>query len=102
MEVIEATFEPTKRCGLIVYMRNLRQARQLRRFGNVEYVSRKMRYVLLYVDADKLVEKQTKIEQLNFVVKTQISRRPDLNPNLVKENEDRGFSLDDENEGVES
>lgn len=87
-------FELTKRCGLIIYVTNLRQVRQLRRYGNVEYVSRKMRYVLLYVDADKLNEKQGKIEQLNFVIKTELAIRPDLNPNLAVESEDRGFSLD--------
>lgn len=89
------TFVPTKRCGLIIYVRNLRQVRQLRRYGNVEYVSRKMRYVLLYLDVDKLIEKKDKIEQLNFVIKTEVAIRPNLNPNLVVENEDRGFSLDE-------
>lgn len=104
---MEMTFETIKRRSLIIYMRNLRQVRQLRRYGNVEYVSRRMRYVVLYMDDEQLLETQQKIEQLGFVLRTEIAHRPELNPNLITENEDRGFSLDGDemidivSEGVE-
>lgn len=104
---MEQTFNAPSRRSLIVYMRNLRQVRNLRRYGNVEYVSRRMRYVVLYMNDDKILMNQDKIEQLGFVLRTQISVRPDLNVNLQADNEDRGFSLEDietlevPNEGVE-
>ncbi|CAH0418236.1 YlbG family protein [Periweissella ghanensis] len=104
---MEQTFNAPARRSLIVYMRNLRQVRNLRRYGNVEYVSRRMRYVVLYMNDDKILMNQDKIEQLGFVLRTQISVRPDLNVNLQADNEDRGFSLEDTetlevpNEGVE-
>ncbi|MCM0598794.1 YlbG family protein [Periweissella fabalis] len=104
---MEQTFEAITRRSLIVYMRNLRQVRNLRRYGNVEYVSRRMRYVVLYMNDDKILTNKDKIEQLGFVLKTQISVRPDLNVNLQADTEDRGFSLEDTetlevpNEGVE-
>lgn len=70
---MEQTFNATTRRSLIVYMRNLRQVRNLRRYGNVEYVSRRMRYVVLYMNDEKLLANQDKIEQLGFVLRTQIS-----------------------------
>lgn len=104
---MENKFKMNKRRGLIVYVRTLRQVRQLRKYGNVEYVSRKMRYVLIYMDADKFEKNKQQIEELTFVVKTEISKRQSLNPNPVIDKEDRGFSLNGDelidfpNEGVE-
>lgn len=39
-----------KRRGVIVYLYHLRQSKQLRRYGNLQYVSRKMKYALIYMD----------------------------------------------------
>ena len=53
-------FEAKKRRGVIVYLYHLRQSKQLRRYGNLQYVSRKMKYALIYmdeVDVKKTVEK---------------------------------------------
>lgn len=43
-------FEAKKRRGVIVYLYHLRQSKQLRRYGNLQYVSRKMKYALIYMD----------------------------------------------------
>ena len=36
-------FEVTPRRSVVVYLKNVRQARQLRRFGVVSYISEKMK-----------------------------------------------------------
>ncbi|MCT3584590.1 YlbG family protein, partial [Levilactobacillus brevis] len=54
------TIQP--RQSLIVYTYSLKQTRQLKRYGTVMYVSKKMRYVVLYVnreDVTKLTDQLT-------------------------------------------
>lgn len=45
-----------ERVGLAVYIQSLKHAKQLRRFGNVHYVSSKQKYVVLYINYDQLEE----------------------------------------------
>lgn len=70
--------EITKRQGLIVYLHHLRQSRQLKKYGDVYYISRRMKYVVLYVDqadAPALVEK---ISKLRFVKGVSLSECENL------------------------
>ncbi|QBO36885.1 DUF2129 domain-containing protein [Periweissella cryptocerci] len=91
-------FTAEKRRALIVYVRNLRQVKQLRRYGNVEFISRKMHYVVIYMNETDLLANQEKIEKLGFVTRTEISLRPDLNPELADKKEDASFSIDNDEE----
>lgn len=38
------------RQAIVVWMNHLKQVRSLKRFGNVHYVSRKLKYAVLYCD----------------------------------------------------
>lgn len=55
------------RTSLVVYVASLRQVRQLKRFGHLEYVSKRMRYAVLYVNQDESQEIISKLKQLRFV-----------------------------------
>ncbi|WP_082409138.1 DUF2129 domain-containing protein [Secundilactobacillus paracollinoides] len=44
-----------EREDLVVYVSNLRQVRQLKRYGHVAYVSKRMRYAVIYVNTDQSV-----------------------------------------------
>ncbi|WP_155430625.1 DUF2129 domain-containing protein [Secundilactobacillus folii] len=55
------------RTSLVVYVASLRQVRQLKRFGHLEYVSKRMRYAVLYVNQDESQEIIGKLKQLRFV-----------------------------------
>lgn len=67
-----------KRVGLAVWLNNTKMARHLRRFGNVLYISRKMRYAILYVDEASLDETVEKLNQFNFVKKVDLSHRHEI------------------------
>ncbi|KRM74083.1 YlbG family protein [Secundilactobacillus collinoides] len=56
-----------EREDLVVYVSNLRQVRQLKRYGHVAYVSKRMRYAVLYVNTDKAAETTEQLRQLRFV-----------------------------------
>lgn len=76
-------FKLTERRALVVYINGNRVVRTLRRYGTVRYVSRRMHYVILYVNQDQVDQLKTKIGQLRAVREVQESARPDLDPTLT-------------------
>ncbi len=77
-------FVMQKRRGLVVWVYSLRQLKNLRRFGFVHYVSRRMKYVLMYVDEEAVEESLQKINRLHFVRHVDISYRPDIEMNFAE------------------
>ncbi|MTH52609.1 DUF2129 domain-containing protein [Bacillus mangrovi] len=67
-----------KRQGLIVWMHSLKQVKMLRRFGNVHYISRKLKYVVLYCDMEQNGALQEKIASYSFVKHVEPSYKPFL------------------------
>ncbi|MDQ0339191.1 uncharacterized protein YlbG (UPF0298 family) [Caldalkalibacillus uzonensis] len=64
--------------GLAVWLNQVKMARHLRKFGNVHYVSRRMRYVILYVDENKVQDMIAKLNRLNYVKRVEPSHRHEL------------------------
>lgn len=65
----------TKRLGLAVWMKDLRKARSLERLGNIHFISKRLKYVYMYVDqhsADQLIRQ---IERQPFVKRVDPSKR---------------------------
>lgn len=67
-----------KRRGLIVFVYSFKQLKTLKRYGLVHYVSKKMKYVVLYMDEEVVDEAEEKIANLHFVRKVIRSYRPDI------------------------
>ena len=67
-----------RRLGLAVWIKNLKAARHLRRYGNVHYVSRRMQYVSMYVNGDKIDDIIEKIGKLDFVLRVERSHRHEI------------------------
>ncbi|GEO73549.1 hypothetical protein LNA02_02470 [Levilactobacillus namurensis] len=70
------TMQP--RQSLIVYTYSLKQTRQLKRYGTVMYVSKKMRYVVLYVNREDVEKLTAQLKQLRFVKRVVPSNRPQI------------------------
>lgn len=68
----------------------MKQVRQLKRFGIVQYQSRKARYAVLYLDEAQVPAATARINKLNFVRKVEPSYRPDVAMNFG-ERVDQGF-----------
>lgn len=60
-------FKIQPRTSLIVYVSSLRQVRQLKRFGHVEYVSKRMRYAVIYMNDEVVDDTIARLKQLKFV-----------------------------------
>ncbi|AIG65423.1 YlbG family protein [Weissella tructae] len=86
-------FEKTERRALIVYLKNVRQARQLRRFGIVNYISEKMNYATIYMDEKDIATKKALIERLGFVDRVVESEWPNVDTTVGGERELIDFTV---------
>ncbi|WP_424685241.1 YlbG family protein [Enterococcus sp.] len=80
-EMTEFTINPRR--GLVVWVYSLKQLKNLKRYGLVHYVSRKMKYVYMYLDEAGYEENVAKIERLHFVRSVEPSYRPDVEMNFA-------------------
>ncbi|TLF40101.1 DUF2129 domain-containing protein [Lacticaseibacillus zeae] len=71
-------FSMKQRQGLVVWVYSLKQLKTLRRYGTIMYVSRRMKYVYLYMDRDEITAASNKLSKLRFVKRVEPSHRPEL------------------------
>lgn len=88
-------FDMQERRALYVYMRGLKQVNQLKKFGDIAYISNKMNYVSLYVNEDQVDELVDKLKKYRFVKTVKPSARPDINPDLDDQHDDVFFEAYD-------
>ncbi|RAK23247.1 uncharacterized protein YlbG (UPF0298 family) [Anoxybacillus vitaminiphilus] len=67
-----------KRQGIIVWLYSLKHSKHLRKFGNIHYVSKRLKYVVLYCNMDEADYVMKKIAALPFVKQVELSYRPYL------------------------
>lgn len=67
-----------ERTGLIIWTKELRSTRALERHGMIHYVSKKMNYVVMYINSDRMTETMRHLEKLNFVKRIERSYRHDI------------------------
>lgn len=80
----EKEFTLQKRRGLIVWVYSFKQLKTLKRYGLVHYVSRRMKYVVLYLNEEEFVSYEEKINALHFVRQVERSYRPDIEMNFAE------------------
>lgn len=83
MQVDNSEFEIIKRRGLIVWVYSLKQLKNLKKFGLLHYVSRRMEYVVLYLNEETFEETEERIRKLHFVRNVERSYRPDIEMNFA-------------------
>lgn len=64
------------RVGLAIWVQSLKQVKQLKRFGHIHYISRKMKYVVMYCDEANAEETINKLRSFHFVKEVSMSMRP--------------------------
>lgn len=74
--------ELTPRRALIVYINGSRVIKALRKYGLIRYISKRMHYVVLYINRDQTDQIEEKINHLRAVRKVVPSPRPEVDPLL--------------------
>lgn len=67
-----------KRRGIVVWFQHRKNLKVIKRFGNLIYVSRKLKYALLYINEDSYEKTKEKLQKYSFVSKVDESYRPFL------------------------
>ncbi|MEQ2464288.1 YlbG family protein [Niallia hominis] len=83
-----------QRQGIIVWLFSLKQAKMLRRYGNVHFISKRLKYVVLYTnksDVDGIMEK---INAHSFVKKVEPSYKPFLKVEFENSRPDKAKEYD--------
>lgn len=75
--------EKQGRVSLAVYLYYNRDARKLNKFGELFYHSKKLRYILLYVNAEEVDETVSLIQKQKFVKRVLPSKLDDIDQNFV-------------------
>lgn len=68
----------TERSGLIVWVNDIKAARNLDKYGNLHYISKKMQYAVIYVHASKSEEIIRNLLRLPYVKKVERSYRNEI------------------------
>lgn len=72
------TFEPRERQPLIVWLYSLKYFNKLKNYGLIHYVSKKMKYVIMYVDQDQVETCKRDLEELHFVRSVEKSPKKEI------------------------
>lgn len=67
-----------ERAGLIVWVTDVKQAKGLEKYGTVHYISKKMRYVVMYVHAERYDETAKNLSKLPYVKQVERSMRNEI------------------------
>ncbi|MFD1955086.1 YlbG family protein [Paenibacillus thailandensis] len=84
-----------ERTGYIIWVSDLKAARSLEKYGTVHYMSRRMHYVVMYMNADRSEETVRLIGKLPYVRKIERSYRNEIKTEYSKDTEDktRAYSI---------
>ncbi|WP_163536701.1 DUF2129 domain-containing protein [Gracilibacillus sp. YIM 98692] len=64
------------RQGIIVWFHQMKHVKHLKRMGHLIYVSKKLKYALIYVNQDDIDDRITQLNNLPFVTKVEPSYKP--------------------------
>jgi len=68
----------SERTGYIIWVNDVKSARSLEKYGSIHYISRKMHYVVMYMNSDRAEEVVRNIQRLPFVKKIERSYRNEI------------------------
>jgi uncharacterized protein YlbG (UPF0298 family) len=83
-----------KRQGVIVWLHSLKSVKMLRRFGNIHYVSKRLKYVVMYCDMNEVETIMSRIKTFPFVKDVQPSYKPFLKDEFENSKPDKAKEYD--------
>lgn len=73
-----------ERIGYIIWVNDVKAARNLEKYGCVHYISRRMHYVVMYLYTEKAEETLKNIRRLSYVRKVERSYRNEIKTEYTK------------------
>ena len=83
-----------ERRGIVVHLHHLKQVKALRKYGHVQYISKRMKYAVLYCDLEDAEETAKKLEKLQYVRSVQLSMKPFIKTEFENAKPDKAKEYD--------
>ncbi|MFC4025448.1 YlbG family protein [Oceanobacillus longus] len=84
----------TNRQGIVVWFQHMKNIKQLKRYGNLIYTSKKLRYAIIYVDQAEIEEVEIKMMKHSFVSKIERSYKPFIRTDFENAKPDKAKQYD--------
>jgi uncharacterized protein YlbG (UPF0298 family) len=84
----------TNRQGMVIWLKNMKNVRKLRKYGHMIYASKKQKYVVIYADQESIDELVKTINNLPFVSKVEPSAKPFIKTEYEKAKPDKSKEMD--------
>ncbi|WP_138415047.1 YlbG family protein [Aquibacillus sediminis] len=84
----------TKRQGMIIWFQHMKNIKQIKRYGHLIYVSKHLKYAIIYVNQDEIEDKQQKLRRLPFVSKVDLSYKPFIRTDFENAQGDKAKEYD--------
>ncbi|MGF6352791.1 uncharacterized protein YlbG (UPF0298 family) [Paenibacillus sp. 4624] len=78
-----------ERTGFIIWVSDLKAARNLEKYGTVHYISRRMHYVVMYVNAERADDTMKNVKRLSYVRKIERSYRNEIKTEYASKTADK-------------
>ncbi|MFD1849166.1 YlbG family protein [Oceanobacillus bengalensis] len=66
----------TNRQGIIVWFQHMKNLKQIKRYGNLIYASKRLKYAVIYANQSDLESIENKLNRLPFVSRVEKSYKP--------------------------
>ncbi|APX73408.1 YlbG family protein [Companilactobacillus allii] len=89
-------YKKVERQAMYVWVYSMKWKKKLQHFGTVRYVSPKMKYIMLYVNSNRVAEVKKELVSKNYVKRVTMAHRKELDEHYVlKDNAERKDKLEE-------
>lgn len=65
-----------ERQGLAIWFQKMKNVKFIKKYGHLVYVSKKMKYAILYVDMEEVDEIMSSLKKLPYIRNVEVSSKP--------------------------
>lgn len=76
-------FKKVERQALYVWVYSLKWRKKLQHYGTIYYTSPKMKYVMIYVDTNRVAEVKKELSSKKYVKRVSLAHRKELDEHYV-------------------
>lgn len=84
----------TQRQGLVIWFQHMKNVRQIKKYGHLVYVSKKLKYAMIYVNQEDIEYTTEKLSRLNFVSRVEQSFKPFIRTEYENSKPDKAKEYD--------
>lgn len=84
-----------ERQGLIVWLHSIRNYKILRKFGTIHFVSKRLKYAVIYCDKESVEQVKKEISGISFVKEVELSQKGNIRLEYDSKKPDQDIESED-------